>query len=163
MRLTLFTDYALRLMVQLACEPPGSRTTIEQAARLLNLPVNHLTKIAHRLAKAKLITTSQGRNGGLVLSRPTSEISIGEVLRVTEPDFASATCMAGKDCSFQIGCGLKHLLDAALAAFFGVVDQTTLAELTQQPAGHFGSPTVAGCEPPGSSQGSRLKHHSGER
>jgi Rrf2 family nitric oxide-sensitive transcriptional repressor len=162
MRLTLFTDYALRLMIQLASEPSGRRTTIAQASHSLGLPLNHLTKIAHRLSKARLLTTSQGRNGGLVLSRPASEITIGQVLRVTEPDFALVACMAGTDCSLRIGCGLKHVLDAALAAFLGVVDQTTLAELTQQPAGHFGSPTVAACEPPGSSHGSRLKHRSGE-
>lgn len=152
MRLTLFTDYALRLMVQLASEPPGRRTTIAQASQSLGLPLNHLTKIAHRLSKAKLITPSQGRNGGLVLSRPASEITIGQVLRVTEPDFALAACMAGKDCSLQNGCGLKHRLDAALAAFFGVVDEATLAELSQHPSGHFGALAAAPCEPIGSSQ-----------
>jgi len=162
MRLTLFTDYALRLLVQLASEPPGRRTTISQASHLLGLPLNHLTKIAHRLAKAKLITATRGRNGGLVLSCPASEITIGDVLRATEPDFALATFMAGKDCSLQSDCGLRNVLGAALGAFFRVVDEASLAELLQQPSGHLGSPNVTPCEPAESSQNSSPEHHSGE-
>lgn len=153
MRLTLFTDYALRLMMHLASEPPGHRSTIAQASQSMGLPLNHLTKIAHRLAQAKLIAPIRGRNGGLVLSRPTSEITIGQVLRATQPDLVSATCIAGKECLLQTDCRVRHVLDAALAAFLRVVDQANLAELSQQSSGHIGSDTAAPCEPPGSSQG----------
>jgi Rrf2 family nitric oxide-sensitive transcriptional repressor len=162
MRLNLFTDYALRLMLHLASEQSGHRTTIAQASRALNLPFNHLAKVAHRLAKAQLVTPSQGRNGGLVLSRPASEITIGQVLRVTEPDFALATCMAGRDCSVQEHCGLGHVLDAALIAFFRVVDKVNFADLSQKASGRFSPPAVVHCKPSASQRGLSGKHPSSE-
>ena len=158
MRLTLFTEYALRFMIRLASEPLGHRTTIAQASHSMGVPLNHLTKIAHRLVKAKLITPSRGRNGGLALARSASEITIAQVLRVTEPDLAIATCIPGKDCSL---CGFRQLLDTALAAFFSVLNQATLADLCQQPSGHFPSEFLAPGERYASSQGSSLQHLSG--
>lgn len=133
MRLTQFTDFALRLLIDLARETPGKRTTIAKASRRLDIPINHLTKIAHRLAKANLLKTSRGRSGGLALSRPAESITVGQVVRVTEPDFALVGCMAGQDCSLAPGCGLAPVLDTALMTFLRVTDQATLADIAHSP------------------------------
>jgi len=133
MRLTQFTDYALRLLLQLASDHPGGKTTVGEASRLLGIPLNHLTKIALRLAKAGMVTAIRGRNGGLVLSRPASQITIGQVLRITEPDFALVGCMAGQDCSLFLNCKMIPLLGDALAAFLRVADQATIEEMLQRP------------------------------
>lgn len=131
MRLTQFTDFALRLLVQLAREAPGKRTTIAAASRRLGIPLNHLTKIAHRLARADLLKSSRGRSGGLALSHPAENITVGQVLRVTEPDFVLVGCMADQGCSLAPGCGLAPVLDAALRTFLRVTDGATLAEVAR--------------------------------
>lgn len=129
MRLTQFTDYALRLLIHLAAFRSGNRTTIGEAARFLGIPLNHLTKIVHRLAKADLIKTSRGRAGGLSLTRPASEISVGEAIRVTEPDFAMVGCLAGRPCALEGKCGLIPVIDEALQAFLRTADRTKLSDL----------------------------------
>jgi Rrf2 family nitric oxide-sensitive transcriptional repressor len=133
LRLTQFTDFALRLLVELARERPGKRITIPDASRSLGIPLNHLTKIVHRLAKANILKTSRGRSGGLALARPAESITVGQVVRVTEPDFALAGCMAGQDCSLAPGCGLAPVLNTALRTFLRVTDQATLADIAHSP------------------------------
>jgi len=129
MRLTQFTDYAIRLLIWLADHEPGCRITIGESAAFLDIPINHLTKIAHRLARENLLRSSRGRSGGLWLARRLGEITVGEVIRVTEPDFALVACMAGQACSLGERCKLVPSLDAALAAFLQVMDGITLEDI----------------------------------
>jgi len=127
MRLTRFSDYALRLLIYVASRP-GQRTTIADAAKAYGISRNHLMKVAHRLALAGLLKPSRGRTGGLALGRPAAEISLGDVLRATEPDFALVGCMAGESCVVSEQCRLPQAFDAAIAAFLESADSRTLAD-----------------------------------
>ena len=60
MRLTLHTDYALRLMMLLAMEP-DHRHTIEEVARRYGISRNHLMKVAQTLVQAGFIGALRGR------------------------------------------------------------------------------------------------------
>ena len=91
-------------------------------------------KVAHRLALANLVKPSRGRNGGLKLARPADTISLGDVLRATEPDFALVGCMAGAACPIVATCRLPSALDAALASFLATADQHMLAGFLAPPA-----------------------------
>lgn len=126
MRLTQFSDYAWRLLMYVA-DQEGQRTTIAEAAKANHISRSHLMKVAQRLAQEGFLKTSRGRKGGLVLSKPPEEITLGDVLRVTEPDFALVGCMAGDWCLFADRCNVPSALDRALEAFLGVADRQTLA------------------------------------
>lgn len=132
MRLTQFTDFALRLLIHIASHP-DRRTTIAEAAQVYGISRHHLMKVAHRLAIAKLVKPSRGRNGGLKLARSPDTISLGDVLRATEPDFALVGCMAGQACPIVASCRLPHALDAAMAAFLATADQHALASFVVAP------------------------------
>jgi Rrf2 family nitric oxide-sensitive transcriptional repressor len=131
MRLTLYTDIALRLLMYLALEP-GRLATIEDVARRYGVSRNHLMKVAQQLGRAGLIVTVRGRGGGLRLGRPAGEIGIGEVVRLTEEDFRMVECFEpGRSaCPLLPGCRLKGALNEALAAYLAVLDGFTLADLT---------------------------------
>lgn len=129
MRLTQFTDYALRLLIWLAGHEPSCRITIGDSAAVLGIPLNHLTKIAHRLARETLLTSSRGRSGGLSLARSPREITVGQIIRVTEPDFKLVACMSGQACTLSERCNLMPFLDDALAAFLRVMDGITLFDI----------------------------------
>ncbi|MGH6704060.1 MAG: RrF2 family transcriptional regulator [Bradyrhizobium sp.] len=85
MRLTIHTDYALRLLMYLALKKPGL-ATIAEIATTYDISKNHLMKVAYKLSVAGYIESVRGRGGGLRLAKPVEAIILGEVVRNTEPD-----------------------------------------------------------------------------
>ena len=109
--------------------------TIEEVAKTYRISRTHLMKVCNQLTKAGFLRATRGRSGGLTLARPPSEIGIGAVLRLTEPDFTLVECFGGgKDCVIAPRCRLQGVLHEALAAFLATVDRYTLADLMLNPA-----------------------------
>jgi len=140
MRLTVYSDYSLRMLIYLAAKADGL-ATIAEVARSYGISEHHLTKVAHQLGRSGFIATVRGKGGGLRLARPAAEIRLGEVVRQTEPDMALVPCFStaeapsGAPCPIVPACGLRGVLGEALQAFLAVLDRYTLADLTQQRAG----------------------------
>jgi Rrf2 family nitric oxide-sensitive transcriptional repressor len=134
MRLTLHTDYALRLLMLLAIEP-DERHTIEEVAERYGISRNHLMKVAYTLAQAGFIESLRGRGGGLRLSRAASAVNLGAVVRATEDNFALVECFdrARNTCVLAPACGLRGPLEQALDAFIAVLDRHSLADLVKNP------------------------------
>lgn len=148
MRLTVYSDYALRLLMFLAVRTDGL-TTIPEVAAAYRISANHLMKVVHQLGQAGYIETVRGRGGGMRLGRPADEIGLGEVVRFTEPDMDIVPCFdpANRDCPLWRVCRLKSTLDRARLAFLAVLDESTLADLTATPGplqAHLG----IGADPP---------------
>lgn len=137
MRLTQFTDYALRLLI-FAATHEGRLITIEETADAYDISRNHLMKVANHLAREGYVKSVRGRSGGLTLARPAKDIVLGHVIRATEPDFTMVECFGAEDrCRITPSCRLKGILGRALRAFLDEMDQHTLADLAVNPA-HFG-------------------------
>lgn len=124
MRLTRHTDYALRVLIHLAVTD-GQKAAIGEIAEAYDLSRNHLMKIVNELARAGFIATMRGRGGGFTLARSATDISLGEVVRLCEPDLRPADCGT---CALQPACGLSGILMEAIAAFLKVLDGYTLAD-----------------------------------
>ena len=131
MKLTSFTDYSLRVLIYLACEP-GRRATIAEIAAAFAVSENHLTKVVHFLGQAGWLATVRGKGGGMQLAREASEIVVGEVVRQTEGADLPAECFArdgGNTCTITRVCRLHGVLQEATDAFHAVLDRYTLADL----------------------------------
>lgn len=132
MRLSSYSDYALRILIYLALQPEGLPTIAEIAERHA-ISRNHLMKVAHHLGIGGYIETVRGRGGGLRLGKPAAQIRIGEVIRFTEQDLAIVECMgAVSECRLTPACTLRGMLGEALQAFFAVLDRYTLADVVRQ-------------------------------
>lgn len=134
MRLTRYTDYALRTLIYLGLHEPR-QSSIAEIARAYGISESHLTKVVHQLGRLGLIRTARGRGGGLRLGRRADEIVIGAVVRQTEDDLALVECFAGGACAITAPCRLRRALGEALAAFLAVLDGYTLADLLGDEAG----------------------------
>lgn len=130
MRLTTYTDYALRTLIYLAARP-DRLVTIAEIAAYHGIPKNHLTKVVHRLGLTGVLRTVRGRQGGIALGSAPGEIRIGEVVRGTEPDFCVAPCFGGDvaGCRDAGRCGLQGLLGRATGAWLAELDGATLADV----------------------------------
>ncbi|HZR76374.1 Rrf2 family transcriptional regulator [Bradyrhizobium sp.] len=129
MRLTSFTDFALRALMRLAGEPERIFATGEIAAEF-GISRYHLAKVVCDLAGSGFITTQRGVRGGFCLARPPQSITLGEVVRALEGTSALVECFRedGGDCVLTPRCRLKARLAAAREAFMRELDATTLAE-----------------------------------
>jgi Rrf2 family nitric oxide-sensitive transcriptional repressor len=68
-----------------------------------------------------------------MLAKAPEEVTLGEVLRLTEPDFALVECFAtDNQCVISRYCKLPKILNAALANFLATFDQFTLADVALQ-------------------------------
>ena len=133
MRLTHFSDYALRVLMYAAMRGENL-ITIEETAGLYGISRAHLMKVANQLTRAGYLKAIRGRSGGLVLAKRPDAISLGDVLRATEPDFALVECFtADNRCLITPRCRLRGALHEALAAFVGTLDGYTLADLILSP------------------------------
>ena len=132
MRLNQASDFALRVLMFVAAnETELSR--IDDISKRYNISRAHLMKIVNKLARAGLLQTLRGRNGGLRLSLPPEEIRIGDVARAIEEDFALVECMRGSQnkCIITPVCHLTGVFAEALTEFLRVLDKYTLADVTQ--------------------------------
>ncbi|GAA0319432.1 nitric oxide-sensing transcriptional repressor NsrR [Bacillus carboniphilus] len=133
MKLTQFSDYSLRVLMYLATTPKNELSSIQQIADTYDISKNHLMKVTHALGKWGFVETIRGRNGGLRLAREPKDINIGNVVRHTEEDFHVVECFQDGQftCVLQDVCRLKGVLNKALQAFFAVLDEYTLEDLTK--------------------------------
>jgi len=133
MRLTHFSDYALRLMMYAAARK-DELITIEETAKLYGLSRAHLMKVANQLTRAGFLKATRGRGGGLSLAMKPDKIRLGDVVRSTEPDFALVECFAnGNQCLITPRCRLRGVLQEAIGAFMRTLDRYTLADLLLSP------------------------------
>ena len=130
MRLNLASDFALRIVMQLASETEA--ITIDALAQRLGLVKSHVMKICAKLVQANIVSARRGRSGGIHLAREPEQITVGEVVRVIENDFAVVECMKDEpsQCTFLPGCRLRHSIHEATKAFLAVLDQQTIADIT---------------------------------
>jgi Rrf2 family transcriptional regulator, nitric oxide-sensitive transcriptional repressor len=130
MRLTLHTDYALRMLIHLGVNN-GRLMTIGETANAYKISKNHMMKVAHRLCVEGYVISARGNGGGLRLAKHPAAINIGNVVRKIEGDFALVGCLqpCGQGCIITSACLLRPALQKALAAFFDVLDDYTLDDL----------------------------------
>jgi Rrf2 family nitric oxide-sensitive transcriptional repressor len=129
MRLTLFSDYALRVLMYAAAA--GNRlVTIEETARSYDISRAHLMKVVNNLTRTGYIKGVRGRSGGFTLAKRPEDINLGDIVRATEPDFALVECFAaGNRCMITKSCRLPQVLNEALSSFIATLDRYTLADI----------------------------------
>jgi Rrf2 family nitric oxide-sensitive transcriptional repressor len=131
MRLTVFSDFALRALIYL--ESHEEPVSLRQIAAAYGVSHSHLVKVVALLQKAGFVTTRRGPGGGVTLARPANQINLADVLRATEPDFNIVECldMGTNSCPIAGLCKLTQVLCAAKDAFLAEVGRHTLADVTQ--------------------------------
>ncbi|GAA2814981.1 BadM/Rrf2 family transcriptional regulator [Aminobacter aminovorans] len=143
MRLTNFSDYTLR-MLMFAASAGDQLFTIEETARAFGVSKTHLNKVANTLTRAGYLVAVRGRSGGLKLGRRPEDIRIGDVIRLTEPDFALVECFAtGNQCTITRCCKLSTMLHDALSSFQSTLDRYTLADIALMPTDFLGDKSRA--------------------
>jgi Rrf2 family nitric oxide-sensitive transcriptional repressor len=129
LKLTKFSDYSLRLLLYLAVHPERV-VSVREVSYAYGVSPHIIVKAVQLLVAQGLVVSVRGRQGGLRLAKKPSEINVGAVVRSTEPTLDLVECfdLSTNTCPIEPACGLKGVLTQAQRAFFGVLDEHTLAD-----------------------------------
>lgn len=131
MRLTRFSDIALRALLYLGSHPDRPVPASEMAERL-SVSREHLMKGLQALDALGLVSGTRGRGGGFELTDAAPRTRLGALVSRMEPSLALAECFEqGSTCPLTGGCGLAGVLAEARHGFFEVLDRYTLADLVR--------------------------------
>lgn len=135
LRVSTRGEYGVRLMVDLAHHYGGkarSLTEISQAEGL-DAKIQYLEQLVKCLRERNLVESTRGAHGGYRLSRPPSEIRMGDVVRALEGPIAPMICAnetnVAIDCDRLDGCSTKFLWMRVRDAITNALDSMTLADL----------------------------------
>ena len=132
MRLTSYTDYALRVLLFVGSTDDA--VTINTISTAYEISKEHLRKVVHALSQAGYLHTTQGRNGGIRLGKPAETINLRDVVMHFEnADLVECFDKATNTCPINGMCGLKHMLQKAQSAFMDVLGQYHLSDLIKNP------------------------------
>lgn len=125
MRLTRFTDFAVRVMLYLATHEERL-CSIAEIAQAHGISQNHLMKVVSDLAGAGFVQSLRGRGGGIRLARPAAQINAGALIRHTEGRVDLVGC---GECVLAPACGMTCIFQEAVERFFTSLDQYSLADV----------------------------------
>lgn len=134
MRLTKFTDLALRIAMRLATADPAEVYTTRQVAEAVGAPYTHVAKVVSRLQHLGVLEARRGRGGGLVLTERGRDASIGWLMRELEGYGDVAGCEDSPPCPLRAACRLRGALSRAQEAFYAALDPVTVRELVEAPS-----------------------------
>ncbi|MFI6049489.1 RrF2 family transcriptional regulator [Streptomyces violascens] len=138
MRLTRFTDLALRVLMRLAViesaddqDPPTTR----EVADAMHIPYTHTAKVVARLQHLGLVEARRGRGGGLALTPAGRLASVGGLVRELEGPGDVVECEGATPCPLAAACRLRRALHRAQEAFYDSLDEVTVDDLVASPTG----------------------------
>src|SRR5438132_10758804 len=136
MNISTKSEYGLRALIYLASHSRDEAIPAREIAEQWHVPIKYLEQILKTLKDSGIIESQLGIGGGYRLSRPSTLITAGEVVRILDGRLAPIGCVSTYDyepCEFEPACGLKTLWARTRAAVIGVLDQTTIADLCIPP------------------------------
>lgn len=128
-------DYCLKALIMLAERyPSGQPQRVEEVAAAQNIPENYLRRLLIELKRGGLVTSQKGPNGGYLLARHPSRITMADVVHLIEGDYAPVECLeegaaAGTLCNPGDGCAMREVWREVRDSVNGILARSTLQSL----------------------------------
>jgi Rrf2 family protein len=143
LRLSKKADYALMAVRHLALQAEPTSTSAREIAEQYDIPIELMAKVLQRLVRAGLLISTQGTRGGYTLSRPSSVISVADVIQAIDGPFTVTACSTEKhDCEQYGKCSIRDPLwqiRERIAETLGMVSMAEMAagnETAHAPVAH---------------------------
>jgi Rrf2 family cysteine metabolism transcriptional repressor len=134
MRLSTKGEYASRAMLELSLNYQKGALHIREISKSQHIPERFLEQILLLLKRAGYLRSKKGQGGGYSLSKPPSEISVAEVIRVMDGPLAPIDCVsvtAHEVCPMENSCGLRWLWKEVRDSIAGILEKTSFADLAR--------------------------------
>ena len=130
LRFTKRADYGLMAIHYIAINDGFGAVSAKRIAEEFTIPPELMAKILQKLAKQRLIVSTNGPKGGYALAHRPAEITVGQVIRALEGPINIVSCLEDADCPQMEKCNLRRPVQKIQAAISQVLDTMSLAELT---------------------------------
>ena len=130
--------YGLHALGMLAQEYGNGPTLISDIAASEHIPHKFLELILLELKRKGILLSKKGKGGGYALSRPPSQITVGEVVRALDGPIALLPCVSQTayrrcdECVDELACGIRYVMKDVREATAAILDGTTLEDLVER-------------------------------
>ena len=140
MRLSKRGEYGLRAMIILAHaynETPDTMVQIKEISEQEKIPTKYLEQILLALKNAGMLQSRMGIGGGYYLARQPKDINLGQIIRTLDGPLAPIRCVSHMayepcGCPDERTCGLRMVMGDVRNAIAEILDNTTLAAVTER-------------------------------
>jgi Rrf2 family protein len=135
MKISTKGEYGIRAMLYIAMNCDKGPVTSHEIARRQDIPEPYLRQILAQLSKERLIHSNRGPQGGHVLDRPATEISLRQILMILEGQTTSVDQILALPCNIEVGpahCAIREVFLEVKSAVERILTNTTLAELVRR-------------------------------
>ena len=129
------TDYAVRVLLALAKQGEGARLSSSEIQREMLIPSAFMSRMVAQLARAGLVITFPGREGGVMLPRPAAQITLRDVVEAFEGPILLSECLQAKgedDCPFRTNCPVSPKWGRVQVAMLREMAAITFESLAQE-------------------------------
>ncbi len=128
-------DYAVRALLELADARGSATKQSAEIAERWNIPAPYLDQLLTALRKAGLVSSVRGPQGGHMLARPASSITVNQVFEALEGPLSPIDCLDDSvRCSFSRACAIQDLWSEVQTAVSGVLSSVSIADLASRQA-----------------------------
>ena len=99
MRLSTQSRYGVRAIFDIAYHSEGLETQVKDISRRQGISPRYLEQIFQKLIKGGIVGSKRGPSGGYFLNKKPEEITIGQIVRITEGDIDPVLCLNPEDLS----------------------------------------------------------------
>ena len=130
LRLSKKADYALMAMKHLAQTAGAPSTSAREIAEQYDIPIELMAKVLQRLVRAGLLVSTQGTRGGYTLSRPSSSVSVADVIQAIDGPLTVTACSIESDsCGQYSKCSVRDPLWRIKDRIVSALSATSVADL----------------------------------
>ena len=132
------TKYALKALGYLAEHSTGEPILIAELAEKENIPKKFLEAILVALRKGGVLKSRIGKGGGYLLAVPPADITVRQVVRILEGEFAPLPCLSEtrgtrcEECDDQESCGIRLVMWDVKNAVTEVMDAVSVADMVER-------------------------------
>ena len=131
MKISTKGRYAMRLMLDIAQYSKGGNVSLKDVSSRQDISLKYLEQIVNMLSKAGLVRAQRGAQGGYKLGKKADDITVGDILRVTEGNMAPVSCLesAENTCPHASECLTLPFWQGLYSTINNYLDAATLSDL----------------------------------
>jgi len=99
MRLSTQSRYGVRAIFDIAYHSEGLETQVKEISRRQGISQRYLEQIFQKLKKGGIVASKRGPSGGYFLNKKPEDITVGEVIQITEGGINPVLCVNSEDSS----------------------------------------------------------------
>src|SRR6516225_6670882 len=127
MKVSARDEYACSAVLELALNyDTEAPVRVQDIAQRQTIPMKFLFQIMQILKRLDIVRSRRGTEGGFTLTRPPSQITVGDVIRAMSGPFIQLSLESAKDSQF------KPIWTDADRAIAGVLNSITFEELVRR-------------------------------